>query len=39
MITLKQVNLEDKGSLVNPGEAIRTMYSDRYDEICRPLER
>ncbi|XP_012362126.1 60S ribosomal protein L7a [Nomascus leucogenys] len=32
-VTFTQVNLEDKGALAKLVEAIRTNYSDRYDEI------
>ncbi|KAK2121478.1 60S ribosomal protein L7A [Saguinus oedipus] len=35
-VEFTQVNSEDKGTLAKPVEAIRTNYSDRYDEIhCR----
>ncbi|XP_006900060.1 PREDICTED: 60S ribosomal protein L7a-like [Elephantulus edwardii] len=34
-VAFTQVNTEDKGALVKLGEAIRTNYNDRYDEIPR----
>uniref|UniRef100_A0A2K6C022 60S ribosomal protein L7a n=1 Tax=Macaca nemestrina TaxID=9545 RepID=A0A2K6C022_MACNE len=34
-VAFTQVNSEDKGALAKLVEAIRTNYSDRYNEICR----
>jgi large subunit ribosomal protein L7Ae len=34
-VAFTQVNLEDKGALAKPVEAIGTNYNDRYDKIRR----